>query len=76
MKDTFGEGAVRLGRSLCDYPQGRVETWDREAGIFTIYFLLEEAKRFEDGLQEQKDFLYIQRKYVRTHKVYIPCDTI
>lgn len=24
----------------------------------------EEAKRFEDGLQEQKDFLYIQRKYV------------
>ncbi|KAL5463382.1 hypothetical protein EMCRGX_G032275 [Ephydatia muelleri] len=24
----------------------------------------EEAKRFEDGLQEQKDFLYIQRKYL------------
>lgn len=24
----------------------------------------EEAKRFEEGLQEQKDFLYIQRKYV------------
>ena len=26
----------------------------------------EEAKRFEEGLQEQKDFLYIQKKYVRT----------
>lgn len=24
----------------------------------------EEAKRFEDGLQEQKDFLYIQKKYL------------
>ena len=24
----------------------------------------EEAKRFEDGLQEHKDFLAIQRKYV------------
>ncbi|XP_064403527.1 metastasis-associated protein MTA3-like isoform X2 [Halichondria panicea] len=24
----------------------------------------DEAKRFEDGLQEQKDFLYIQRKYL------------
>ena len=25
----------------------------------------EEAKRFEEGLQEHKDFLYIQKKYVR-----------
>ena len=24
----------------------------------------EEAKRFEEGLQEHKDFLYIQKKYV------------
>ena len=25
---------------------------------------LEEARRFEEGLQDQKDFLYIQRSYV------------
>ena len=29
-----------------------------------MLFLAEEAKRFEDGLQEQKDFHYIQKKYV------------
>ncbi len=28
------------------------------------FVCVDEAKRFEDGLQEQKDFLYIQRKYV------------
>ena len=31
----------------------------------------EEAKRFEDGLQEQKDFLSIQRKYVRSYVTYM-----
>ncbi len=30
--------------------------------LFNLY--VEEAKRFEDGLQEQKDFLSIQRKFV------------
>ena len=29
----------------------------------------DEAKRFEDGLQEHKDFLLIQRKYVSTQLV-------
>ena len=32
--------------------------------INVLFCVLDEAKRFEDGLQEQKDFLYIQRKYV------------
>ena len=38
----------------------------RRFSIFKYFFPFfpEEAKRFEDGLQEQKDFLYIQRKYV------------
>lgn len=30
-----------------------------------MFWGAEEAKRFEEGLQEQKDFLYIQKKYVR-----------
>lgn len=29
-----------------------------------IYIFLEEAKKFEDGLQEAKDFFNIQRKHV------------
>ena len=29
-----------------------------------LYCCTEEAKRFEEGLQDQKDFLYIQRRYV------------
>jgi hypothetical protein len=33
-------------------------------GVHSKLVVSEEAKRFEDGLQEQKDFLYIQRKYV------------
>ena len=32
-----------------------------------LFNCVEEAKRFEDGLQEQKDFLYIQRKYVSVY---------
>lgn len=34
----------------------------------SLSLFVEEAKRFEDGLQEQKDFLYIQRKYVSTYE--------
>ena len=48
------------------------ERREREGGkrevktvIILSYTPTEEAKRFEDGLQEQKDFLSIQRKYVR-----------
>ena len=36
-----------------------------ERGDDSYHSSTEEAKRFEDGLQEQKDFLSIQRKYVR-----------
>lgn len=37
----------------------------------------EEAKRFEEGLQEQKDFLYIQKKYVRIKRLHrLPVPTL
>ena len=34
--------------------------------ILTLFYMesLEEAKRFEEGLQDEKNFLYIQRRYV------------
>ena len=34
---------------------------------------LEEAKKFEDGLQEAKDFFNIQRKHVRVCVVCVLC---
>ena len=37
---------------------------DNQLCVCILFFAAEEAKRFEDGLQEQKDFHYIQKKYV------------
>ena len=43
-----------------------VATWGIEALLllFPYSLLIEEAKRFEEGLQDEKNFLYIQRRYV------------
>lgn len=32
--------------------------------VMYLWHALEDAKRFEDGLQDEKNFLYIQKRYV------------
>lgn len=58
--DTLHQNTYNITQATsCLVPRGPVlcadelEAWTQE-----------EAKRFEDGLQEQKDFVYIQRKYL------------
>ena len=68
-------GPVLCADELEAWTQGGEGGWERgrkrerERESDNKHFLLptEEAKRFEDGLQEQKDFLSIQRKYVRSN---------
>ena len=56
---------LRHGHRVSERERQREREREREREtIFIFHDLTEEAKRFEDGLQEQKDFLYIQRKYV------------
>ena len=60
---------VPRGPVLC---ADELEAWTQGWCLLTHHLIApppphhsEEAKRFEEGLQEQKDFLYIQKKYVR-----------
>ena len=57
-------GPVLCADELEAWTQGTVDTRPLTTSP-PLLLPSEEAKRFEEGLQEQKDFLYIQKKYVR-----------
>lgn len=73
--EAWTQGWKEEGRERGQRGGGRdedLEGWERgrererkRGGSYYSFLPAEEAKRFEDGLQEQKDFLSIQRKYVR-----------